>query len=149
MSLHSSDSSLKCIIMLMTSSFILITVIHRKASPTPLIGCQAKIRIQDLPGALTTLLPHPSKLRLPSSCGECFSILEFPSFLCFFAVPCCLPIICSSLVRTVLLHNGGSCKVCTIKRSITLLCIPKQSTWQNGVIPSLLPIINIYFNHFR
>ena len=33
----------------------------------------------------------------------------------------------------VLLHNGGSCNACTIERSITLLCIPKQSKWQNGV----------------
>ncbi len=37
--------------------------------------------------------------------------------------------------RTVLLHNGRSCNACTIKRIITLLCIPKQSTWQNGVVP--------------
>jgi hypothetical protein len=28
----------------------------------------------------------------------------------------------------VLLHNGGSCNACTIKRSITLLRIPKQNT---------------------
>jgi hypothetical protein len=27
----------------------------------------------------------------------------------------------------VLLHNGGSFNACTVKRSITLLCIPKQS----------------------
>jgi hypothetical protein len=32
------------------------------------------------------------------------------------------------IVRVVLLHNGRSCNACTIKRSITLLCIPKQST---------------------
>jgi len=31
-------------------------------------------------------------------------------------------------VKKVLLHNSGSCNACTIKRSITLLCIPKQST---------------------
>jgi hypothetical protein len=30
-------------------------------------------------------------------------------------------------ITTVLLHNGGSCDACTIKRTITLLCIPKQS----------------------
>jgi hypothetical protein len=29
--------------------------------------------------------------------------------------------------HSVLLHNGGSCNACTIKRSITLLCFPKQS----------------------
>ncbi len=27
---------------------------------------------------------------------------------------------------SALLHNGGSCNACTKKRSITLLCIPKQ-----------------------
>jgi hypothetical protein len=32
----------------------------------------------------------------------------------------------------MLLHNSGICNCCTIKRSITLLCIPKHSTWQNG-----------------
>jgi hypothetical protein len=48
----------------------------------------------------------------------------------------------------VLLHNGGSCNTCTIKWSITLLCIPKQSTWQNGVVPYLLLILNSNFNHF-
>ncbi len=30
--------------------------------------------------------------------------------------------------RTVLLQNGGSWNACTIKRCITLLCSPKQST---------------------
>jgi hypothetical protein len=30
--------------------------------------------------------------------------------------------------RTVLLQNGGSWNACTIKRCITLLCMPKQST---------------------
>jgi hypothetical protein len=35
---------------------------------------------------------------------------------------------------TVLLISG-SCNACTLKRSITLLCIPKQSIWQNGVVP--------------
>ncbi len=38
-------------------------------------------------------------------------------------------------VLLVLLHNGGFCNTCTIKQSITLLCIPKQSTWQYGVVP--------------
>jgi hypothetical protein len=37
--------------------------------------------------------------------------------------------------KSVLLHNSGSCNACTIKRSITLLCISKQSMWQNGVVP--------------
>jgi hypothetical protein len=35
----------------------------------------------------------------------------------------------------VLLQNGGSWNACTIKRCITLLCIPKQSTSQNDVVP--------------
>ncbi len=35
----------------------------------------------------------------------------------------------------VLLHNSGSCNACTIKQNITLLCIPKQSMWQNGAVP--------------
>ncbi len=35
----------------------------------------------------------------------------------------------------VLLHNDWFCNACTIKRSIILLCTPKQSTWQNGVVP--------------
>jgi hypothetical protein len=35
----------------------------------------------------------------------------------------------------VLLHNGGSWNACTLKRCITLLCIPKQRTLQNGVVP--------------
>jgi hypothetical protein len=38
---------------------------------------------------------------------------------------------------SVLVHDGGSCNAYTIKRSITLLCIPKQSMWQNGVFPEL------------
>jgi hypothetical protein len=37
--------------------------------------------------------------------------------------------------KRVLLHNGGSWNACTMKRCITLLCIPKQSTSQNGVVP--------------
>jgi hypothetical protein len=41
-----------------------------------------------------------------------------------------------SVLRVLLvLHNGGFCNACTIKQSITLLCIPKQSTWQYGVVP--------------
>ncbi len=35
---------------------------------------------------------------------------------------------------SVLLHNGGSCNACTVKWSITFLCIPKQIMWQNGVV---------------
>jgi hypothetical protein len=46
-----------------------------------------------------------------------------------------------------LLHNGESWKACTIKRCLTLVCIPKQSMWQNGVVPLLLPILNSKFNH--
>ncbi len=34
-----------------------------------------------------------------------------------------------------LLHNGGSWNACTIKRCITLLCIPKQNTSQYGFVP--------------
>jgi hypothetical protein len=33
-----------------------------------------------------------------------------------------------SAVKRVLLHSGGSCNACTIKRSIILQCIPRQST---------------------
>ncbi len=47
-------------------------------------------------------------------------------------------------ILTVLLHNGGSWNACTMKRCITLLCIPKH----NGVVPYLLIILNSYFNHF-
>ncbi len=40
------------------------------------------------------------------------------------------------LLTTVLkLYNGGSWNACTIKRSITILCIPKQIMWQNSVVP--------------
>jgi hypothetical protein len=49
----------------------------------------------------------------------------------------------------VLLHNGGSCNACTIKRSIILLCILKQSTWQNGAVPQLQLTLNSYLNHFK
>jgi hypothetical protein len=38
-------------------------------------------------------------------------------------------------VRLVLLHNGGFQNACTMKRSITLLCISKQSMCRNGVVP--------------
>ncbi len=50
-------------------------------------------------------------------------------------------------VLRVLQHNGGFCNACTVKRSITLLCFPKQSMWQNGVVPELFHILNRYFNH--
>ncbi len=51
-------------------------------------------------------------------------------------------------VKRVLLHNGGSWNACTIKRSITLLWIPKQTMWQNGVVPWLLLILHSCFNYF-
>ncbi len=41
----------------------------------------------------------------------------------------------------VLLLNGGSLNACNIKLCITLLCIPKQSMWQNGFVPSLLLLL--------
>jgi hypothetical protein len=34
----------------------------------------------------------------------------------------------ATVFLTVLPHNGGSCNACTIKQSIALVCIPKQST---------------------
>jgi hypothetical protein len=41
----------------------------------------------------------------------------------------------ATVLFTVLPHNGGSCNACTIKQGIPLLCIAKQSTWKNGVVP--------------
>ncbi len=38
-------------------------------------------------------------------------------------------------VSMVLLQNGGSWKACAIKLCTTLLCVPKQSMRQNGVVP--------------
>jgi hypothetical protein len=71
-----------------------------------------------------------------------YDILFLPSF-CFWSVSSSVQMQFSLLQYTdtlpppatltihnamVLLHNGGSCYACTIKRSISLLCIPKQST---------------------
>ncbi len=53
----------------------------------------------------------------------------------------------NAAVCSVLLHSGGSWNACTIKRSITLLCIPKQIKSQNDV-PEWLLILCSYFNHF-
>jgi hypothetical protein len=39
-----------------------------------------------------------------------------------------------SLYRRVLLHNGGSCNACTMKRCITFRCITKQTTLLNVAI---------------
>jgi len=44
--------------------------------------------------------------------------------------------------NTVLQHYGGPCNAGTIKRRITLLSIPKQSTWQNRIVPKLLLKLN-------
>jgi hypothetical protein len=41
----------------------------------------------------------------------------------------------ATVLFTVLPHNGGACNACTINQGITLLCISKQITLQNGVVP--------------
>jgi hypothetical protein len=40
----------------------------------------------------------------------------------------------SKEAQTVLLHNGGSCNACTMKRCITFRCITKQTTLLNVAI---------------
>jgi hypothetical protein len=40
----------------------------------------------------------------------------------------------SAPVRMVLLHNGGSCNACTLKRFVTFRCISKQTTLLNVAI---------------
>ncbi len=56
---------------------------------------------------------------------------KLPGFLCVFSSDSL--VLVQNRKYRVLLHNGGSCNACTIKRNITLRCIPKQSTWQNDV----------------
>ncbi len=70
----------------------------------------------------------------------CWAVRIGSYWPCFFYPYSAVTLLCA-IGNLVQLHNSRSCNVCTIKQSFTILCIPKQRTWQNGFVPYLLLLL--------